>query len=122
MGISQQRAEEQAKKRAYWREHLEVWQSSGESASSYCRSQGISVDNFKYWQYQLFPHTKISKVRSEFMEVCISESQTSRKIIQGSVSDGVVIETPGGYKIKLSGTVHSSELLLILHAIRQIPC
>lgn len=122
MGMSQRRAEEQAKKRVYWRGQLESWQNSGKSASSYCRSEGISVDNFKYWQYQLLPHTKISRIGSEFIEVSVSEPQTSRNILQSSSSDGVVIETPGGYKIRLSGTVNGPELSLILHAIRQIPC
>lgn len=119
MGISQQRAEEQAKKRAYWQGHLAGWQTSGISASGYCRSQGISIDNFKYWQYQLLPHTKISKIRSEFIEVSVSERQTGHNLIQNSNATEVVIESPEGYKIRLSGSL-GSELLLILRTIRQI--
>lgn len=121
MGISQQRAEEQARKRTYWQGHLAGWQNSGISASGYCRSQGISIDNFKYWQYQLLPHTKISKIRSEFIEVSVSEGQAGHNLIQNSNATEVVIETPEGYKIRLSGSL-GSELLLILRTIRQISC
>ena len=42
----------------HWRTILEAWQSSGSNIKDYCKSQNISISQFKYWQYHLALDTK----------------------------------------------------------------
>ncbi len=40
-------------KLAVWRDRLEAWRESGESAASFCRSRRLSYAQFVYWQRAL---------------------------------------------------------------------
>ena len=48
--------QQQRKKRIkQWQPHLEAWKESGKTMKAYCRIHDLSYDQFKYWQYTLFP-------------------------------------------------------------------
>jgi hypothetical protein len=50
-----------------WKEKILKQRSSGISAASWCRQNGVPVYNFRYWQNQLFPSAHLS--RSSFSEI-----------------------------------------------------
>ena len=35
---------------AYWQDHMERWQQSGQSQKAYCREQDLSYFRFQYWR------------------------------------------------------------------------
>ena len=50
----EKRAEsETGSKRAYWQNHIDGWQQSGQSQQRYCRQQGIALATFGYWRHKL---------------------------------------------------------------------
>ena len=57
MATARQLAERKAKAQ-HWQTHLDAWRQSGLPATKYCKQAGISVHQFKYWQYRLTPDSK----------------------------------------------------------------
>jgi hypothetical protein len=50
----EKRAEkETGSKRAYWQDHIDSWQQSGQSQQRYCQRQGIALATFGYWRRKL---------------------------------------------------------------------
>ena len=41
-----------------WLKHIADWKKQGKTASQYCREHGLSIHQFKYWQYRYAPQTK----------------------------------------------------------------
>jgi hypothetical protein len=119
MGRSIQQNIEHQKKRGYWQGHLECWQSSGKTATDYCREQGLSIDNFKYWQYQMLPETRGTRGRKEFVEVGITE-HTQHAVIKTTMEGApILVETPSGYKIHLPRDLSQAELSILFSCLRQ---
>lgn len=40
-------------KEQYWRAHVSVWRSSGQSAAAYCQARGLSPASLGYWSRKL---------------------------------------------------------------------
>jgi len=47
---NQTRSEHLERKRAYWKQHLENWRSSGLTQLAYCRQHDLKVHQFTYWK------------------------------------------------------------------------
>lgn len=47
---SQTRSEELEKKRAFWKQHIERWQSSNQTQKDYCSQHELSPHQFTYWK------------------------------------------------------------------------
>ena len=39
-----------SKKRAYWKQHIDAWEHSGESQAAYCRRHQLKVHQMIYWR------------------------------------------------------------------------
>ena len=46
----QSRSEELEQKRGFWRQHIEVWRSSGLTQIAYCRQHELRPHQFTYWK------------------------------------------------------------------------
>ena len=47
-----------ANRERLWKEHLQRWRESGLTQSAYCRQQGLSRHQFKYWRQKLEPSSE----------------------------------------------------------------
>jgi hypothetical protein len=122
MGRSIEQNIEQLNRRSFWEVHLERWQKSAVTATAYCKEHQLSIDSFKYWQYRILPHTRVSRGSKEFVEVSITE-HTSRAVIeQTREAVSILLETPLGYKIHIPRDLSQTELSLLLFSLRQASC
>ncbi len=44
------RSEELEQKRSYWKQHIEIWRSSGMTQTAYCIQHELKVHQFVYWK------------------------------------------------------------------------
>lgn len=122
MGRSIEQNIEQLNRRAFWEGHLGRWQQSALTATSYCKEHQLSIDSFKYWQYRILPHTRVSRGCKEFVEVSITEHRSHAVIEKTKEAVSILLETPFGYKIHLPRDLSQTELSLILSCLRQASC
>lgn len=40
-------------KQTFWQQHMNQWESSGQSQSAYCTTHGLKLGTFGYWRTQL---------------------------------------------------------------------
>ena len=55
-------------KREIWRQHIESWQTSGNSQKEYCRRHELKYSRFVYWKKKYIP-TEKSTVSSAIVEL-----------------------------------------------------
>ena len=95
---------ERSKKLSYWQEHIKLWESSGLTASRYCKERGLSAHKFFYWRDQInIDTTKSSLLSEDFIELRtesqiniakISESKGSRRDLYLTMPRGITIKIP----------------------------
>ena len=98
------RAEENKRKREYWRSHIERWQESGSSQTEYCKEHGLKDHQFTYWKKQIIR----TGAATEFVSVNLS-SFTNKHLPQPGnllrvvVSNGLKVEVEAGFDPHLLG-------------------
>ena len=55
MGKPTVRQQELAKKRRFWKDHIETWKSGGLKQSEYCRRHQLKLHCFVYWKKKFRP-------------------------------------------------------------------
>jgi hypothetical protein len=71
---------------------IAAWASSGETASAYCRREGIPDNRFYQWRRRL-GHATVAAPKATFIEL------TPPVALSGS---GVVVVTPTGWRVELA--------------------
>ena len=75
-------------KHKFWQEHIDAWQTSGQSQTEYCMQQEIKESTFRYWQ------TKLSR-KECFIEIPVKlESESTINII---IKDTVKLQVQKGF-------------------------
>lgn len=86
---------EEISKAAYWRHHLEARQSGGETMKSYCQRHGLSYNQFKYWQYKLFPKSMFpSDLLSDALQTTEPTKPTEAAICHELSFEKVEVRSP----------------------------
>ena len=115
------REAEHAEKEAFWKPHIDAWQSSQFNATDYCQQHNLNSSQFKYWQYQLAPHTKKRPQKKtpppQFIE-CNTTPVTDRL----PSSAGLEVKTTHGFSILIPERLPSQQLLELLSAVKQLAC
>lgn len=110
------------KKFSFWRRHIESCEMSTLPASRYCRINGLSISNFRYWKRQvetIYPRRKEVEPSSLFVEV---ETKAYVTYEVGEPKRIIRIETPGGFIVGIETTCISSDLASILKMMRIASC
>jgi transposase-like protein len=66
-------------RRAFWQQHVEAWQASGESQAAYCRRMNLSPMTFSQWKRRFERDQLLASVadtggRSPLVEVQVSDA------------------------------------------------
>lgn len=81
-------------KRRYWEDHVNQWQSSGESQSNYCRQHQLHLHQFTYWKQALDgKSSKAVATSAGFVKVeVIPAPQLSTQRLSIRLPNGIHIE------------------------------
>ncbi|MCP4607538.1 MAG: hypothetical protein GY845_02320 [Planctomycetes bacterium] len=108
------KAELLKQKRAYWKQHIESWRSSGMTQSAYCRHHELKSHQFVYWKKR-FVQTDSGIT---FVPVKIRRSSSSPSDINPS-SIGLVMG--GDLKIEVMPDFDPRFLRRLITTLRSLP-
>lgn len=75
-------------RRAYWREHIEKWQQSGQSKQAYCREHSLKTANLYRWCAKLL---KGEQRRPQFIPVRLPTLSANRYGLELMLVNGRVL-------------------------------
>lgn len=94
----------------FWRSHVLAWQQSGESASSYAETHGVTTQALKWWRWKLGtlpPPSRPSPVPARFVSVIPSQR----------CSSGFELRLGNGVRIGFESGVDVAELVRVARAL-----
>lgn len=64
---------------SHWQQHIEAWQSSGQTQQAYCKANALSYHRFGYWRHKLRQSSPAGQRQKDsgFVPVTHSESLQS---------------------------------------------
>ncbi len=107
-----------SEKEKFWRLIIAEQQASGLSARSFCKRDGISESMFYNWRSKLAVRdsgrVQETVATPQLIPVAVSSKARSPILVDGneleSVSQQVEIQTPGGFKLRVSDSIASSSV------------
>ena len=96
-------------KRAFWQDHINNWQSSGQTQRAYCLSNGIALATFCYWRHKL-KQNGCKKPR--FYPLTVVNGQTIQQEDEAIIQTGLRITFKHNrFAIDIPGTKFSEQTL-----------
>lgn len=119
---SPKKAEQQAKIK-FWQPHVTAWQRSGLTAVGYCKKHSLNQWQFKYWQYQIAPHTKGKSTKKskglKFIEVTPRLNVMTNST---TIKHAIEVKTPAGYCLNIPSNFDEATLFKLLTVLRGAAC
>ncbi len=100
-----------SEKQKYWQQHIALWQQSGQNKREYCRNNGLSYDQFKWW-YAKLQENNITSLSEGFVELSYQQSEKAAHI--GIEINGIRVEIPAG--------IQKQTLVTVLMAVKEALC
>lgn len=106
---------DRSQKLIYWQAHIEQYTRSRLSVSQYCREQGLSLCQFKYWQERVtMAQTPLFlEVETTKYQAYTQETQSERKI---------TVETPKGMNVTIQTNQFESDFMTLMRVMSTCSC
>jgi hypothetical protein len=95
-------------RKAYWRPHVDQWQSSGLSAKRFCQDHALPYSQFLYWANKLRPENTRPR-QGGFVRVVPSQDNAA--------AQGLFLALPNGVRI---GGIDAGNVSLIPQLLEQL--
>jgi transposase len=99
----------------HWREIVERWRASGESAREFAAREGVVAGTLSWWGNRL-------KAQSASLSESKSQAFAQVRVTGSSSSSGggrVEVVTPSGLVVRVMGAVSEADLVSVLRAVQQ---
>lgn len=103
-----------AYKQGFWKEHSELWKSSGLTQVAYCAEQGISYQSFVYQHNRMANKSK--QTAMNFVEA------KPEAIAVNTQTAGLQLMLPNGIRIGITSEVNAVLLKTVLTIAGAMPC
>lgn len=117
--MSSKNAEREAKIK-FWQPHVAAWQRSGLTAAGYCKKHSLNQWQFKYWQYQIAPHTKGESTKKTKPPLSLVEITPALNV--ATCHQVIELKTPAGYCLQIPGDFDEATLIRLLAVLRGATC
>lgn len=99
----------------YWQAHIEQWATSKLSVSQYCREQGLSLCQFKYWQ------ERVTMVQTPlFLEIETTKYQAYTQ--ETHPERTITLKTPTGMDISIQTNQFESDFMILMRVMSTCSC
>jgi hypothetical protein len=105
----------------YWRSILAAWHNDGSTAKEYCKTNNLSLSQFKYWQYQLTLDARRNEESKQSPGLSFAEATIVSPSPNFEKPSPIELMTPDGYKFLLPPGFDESTLLRLLGLLRRLP-
>jgi hypothetical protein len=89
-------------RQAFWKEHVQSYQDSGQSKACYCRDNNLTYHQFIYWSALFSDQPTEVKATPKLVPVMLSEP-TATSGLQVQLPNGVLISGINGHCVDIIG-------------------